>query len=637
MRDMVDGHQVMMLVPGFPNIESRPATHELTVITFGRMDRESDRIKQGGLAVAGFATAVRSARQQEMPQALCSNPQMRLIGIERAGGDEEAELRRFAYGKAEREINLIAQPFDEDRNALFDQLRRANIALMLSWHEGFGLTGWEAIAAEVPLIIGKQSGLYRLVDETLENPGTACLHPIDVQGKEGDDDTSNFTPADEAAVRKAIMDIAKDLPRAQRSAARLKEDLQENLVCTWENTARQFCEGLGCIPNQPSSPILVKPAPDNRGPRHSGTVVEEKRADAADTGPPPLIALPERPWRDPLGIEMPDSLMLLPQQEVVPFHSYRQRLLDEVLAWALAEDEPIKVRLQAGEGGTGKTRLAIEACRRLESEHGWRTGLLRASENLETDFGKFLGEGGDCLVVVDYAETRTSNVVALTRAAFKAPTKGNVRLLLLARDGGDWWDRLADSAKDDAAVAALLRQPSTKTGPYRMSEEPIEPEVRSAVFQEALVSFAKKKRQGTPSVPAPDLSADHFSQILFIHLAALAFLRGSPATGDRELLEMAIGHERKYWLNLLDSAGLEEAWSDPMEQVIALLTLLGGADSAREAKVAIRRTPRLAGTSPVVRDQLFDLLRRLYPRGGWPQWTAARPAGRTPGRRCVGA
>jgi hypothetical protein len=30
---------------------------------------------------------------------------------------------------------------------------------------------------------------------------------------------------------------------------------------------------------------------------------------------------------------------------------------------------------------------------------------LRTSENPEGDFGKFLGEDGDCLVVVDYAET----------------------------------------------------------------------------------------------------------------------------------------------------------------------------------------------------------------------------------------
>ena len=163
------------------------------------MDRESDRIKQGGLAVAGFACAVRSAHQPGMSRILRDNPQMRVIGISEEKGTEEAALRKFANDEAGRELNLMAQPFDEDRAALFDQLGRANIALMLSWHEGFGLTGWEAIAAEVPLIVSRQSGLYRLVDEALGDPGTACFRMIDVQGQEGNDDTSNFTQPDEDA------------------------------------------------------------------------------------------------------------------------------------------------------------------------------------------------------------------------------------------------------------------------------------------------------------------------------------------------------------------------------------------------------------------------------------------------------
>ena len=56
MHDMVDA-DVTMLIPGLANIESRPSTHRLRLITFGRIDRESDRIKQGSLAVAGFASA----------------------------------------------------------------------------------------------------------------------------------------------------------------------------------------------------------------------------------------------------------------------------------------------------------------------------------------------------------------------------------------------------------------------------------------------------------------------------------------------------------------------------------------------------------------------------------------------------
>lgn len=149
-----------------------------------------------------------------------------------------------------------------------------------------------------------------------------------------------------------------------------------------------------------------------------------------------------------------------------------------------------------------------------------------------------------------------------------------------------------------------------------MSEEPIEQDARSTVFQEALACFAEAKRREISAVVTPDLSADHYSQILFIHLAALAALRGSSATGDRELLDMAVGHERACWRHLLAGSGLDEARFDALEQAIALFTLFGGAGSAREAKVTIGRTPRVSIVPPNLRGELFDLLRRLYRRDG---------------------
>jgi UDP-N-acetylglucosamine:LPS N-acetylglucosamine transferase len=153
MRDMV-GDDVTMLVPGFSTIRRNPQKAYLNLITFGRMDRASDRIKQGTLAVAGFASACRMAHEiSGLAPKLRDNPHMRVIGIAQAGNDEERQLRQLAEEKASRVVTILAQPFTKNRDELFDQLGRANLALMLSWHEGFGLTGWEAIAAQVPLII----------------------------------------------------------------------------------------------------------------------------------------------------------------------------------------------------------------------------------------------------------------------------------------------------------------------------------------------------------------------------------------------------------------------------------------------------------------------------------------------------
>ena len=87
LQEIVDS-DVTMLVPGFADVPVQPSSQRLTLVTFGRMDRESDRIKQGGLAVAGLGSAINHAwKHAGSPHKLKSNPQMRAIGIEEPGGD----------------------------------------------------------------------------------------------------------------------------------------------------------------------------------------------------------------------------------------------------------------------------------------------------------------------------------------------------------------------------------------------------------------------------------------------------------------------------------------------------------------------------------------------------------------------
>lgn len=162
------GRQPIMLVPGFPDRPAgTPPDKSLVAITFGRMDRTSDRIKQGRLAVAGFGRALKTKAGYPFPMRRLDAPRLYLIGIGADCAAEAAEAQAFVDTMAERAVNLIALPYDEDRQALMQRLAGANLSLMLSWHEGFGLTGWEAIASGVPLIVGTHSGLYRLIDEEL--------------------------------------------------------------------------------------------------------------------------------------------------------------------------------------------------------------------------------------------------------------------------------------------------------------------------------------------------------------------------------------------------------------------------------------------------------------------------------------
>ena len=596
LRDMVPaGEDVTMLVPGFADVPVAPSSHRFSLITFGRMDRENDRIKQGGLAVAGFASAVRLAHERAgSPARLKDNPHFRLIGIGEPGGEDEQALRKLADDRAERQVTLLPLPFDEDREEMLAELGRANVALMLSWHEGFGLTGWEAIAGEVPLVLSGQSGLWKLLDEAFGQGAGSLVRVVDVRGREGNDEATNFRPEDEEDVTNIILDLAANTDAARRSASELKRRLAEEFVCTWENTAQKFVEGLGDLEG---AELKIE-----------GTPVPSTTTAAASD----IIAIPRSDWPADLAGPMPASLMLRPESRIVPFHRSRHRLRDTVVDWALEPDQPLKLRLQAGEGGAGKTRLLIEVCERLEQAHGWRAGFLGSGGATTDELQRLFREGKPCLIVLDYAETRSGEIIKVAETALRSGSRAGVRVALLARDGGDWWNRLAETNGIDKSVAALLRDPATTTGPHVMANEAIAVPDRAELFDEALTSFAIALGRERPVSGAADLSEAHFAKPLFIHLAALSALHDDGDRAADGLLAAVLGHERAYWRQLLAESGLGDALEAALEQTVALLSLVGGARSAGEAKRLLARTPRLEGCPAEQRDRLFDTLRRLF-------------------------
>ncbi|MFL5347723.1 MAG: hypothetical protein ACJ8AT_23285, partial [Hyalangium sp.] len=256
--DLLEGaRESRMIVPGLAEIVPVPLGKTFSGITFGRLDPENDRIKQGRLAIAGFAAACREANAKPRePEALRDEPVLRVIGVSPAS-EEEKELRVFAREKAGRVVTLHSLPYEGDRTRLFDQLKRSSFAMMLSWHEGFGLTGWEAIAAEVPLIVSTKSGLYKLVKEKLGAPGVACLMAVTVRGGLGDladGDEENFDPGDEQDVCQAILNMAHEIERRKEYAKTLRTLLSaQSDGYTWANCARSFADALG-LPNHPEGP-----------------------------------------------------------------------------------------------------------------------------------------------------------------------------------------------------------------------------------------------------------------------------------------------------------------------------------------------------------------------------------------------
>jgi hypothetical protein len=104
-------------------------------------------------------------------------------------------------------------------------------------------------------------------------------------------------------------------------------------------------------------------------------------------------------------------------------------LREAIISWALEpDDQPIKLRLQIGEGGSGKTRLLIEVCDELERNYGWRAGFVDRSQIISMGISDLLREEKHCLLVLDYAESRTKEIAEITTSVWPAPGSVDTRL-----------------------------------------------------------------------------------------------------------------------------------------------------------------------------------------------------------------
>ena len=228
-----DDSKVVEIIPGLPEFQKTMPSATFKACSLGRMTPSDDLIKQGRLAVAALASAVKSNRS-----AFGDDPAFALIGAEpKEVHQQQKELTELAYKHAGRMLPVLAVPYLQERDQLLGQIADAHTCLMLSLHEGFGLAGWEAIGLEVPLILGQNSGLYRLISERLKGEGTGCVKPIDVKGGPGEE---NFTLEDLEAVAAAITDIAMNAEEARENARRLRKNLS---IYTWKACAIEVAQG----------------------------------------------------------------------------------------------------------------------------------------------------------------------------------------------------------------------------------------------------------------------------------------------------------------------------------------------------------------------------------------------------------
>jgi tetratricopeptide (TPR) repeat protein len=326
------------------------------------------------------------------------------------------------------------------------------------------------------------------------------------------------------------------------------------------------------------------------------------------------------------------STLLRPEHGLVPFLG-RQPMLDQITDWCQDPDGR-PVLLVTGGGGSGKTRLGREACVQMLMG-GWDAGL--AGDQRRDDVGTDRLQR-PTLLVVDDADLRTGLISGLLDYLRRDDAGPPVRLLLLARATGAWWDRLVRQQElaDSYTVLDLDRHPVPLAG-------------RAEHFRRASTAFAAYRgSQPWPADAPPPAGLDDpaYAEPLLIHIAALLRIVETSATpppgpgGERAprqdstagppglpvrqaLLQALCERERTRWYQLGEESHLSFNPDLPLaDQVVALATLTA-ADDQPCARALLAALSNQAEVTRIGAEALVVWAHRLYSGPGY--WNPLRP------------
>ncbi|MEU9688109.1 tetratricopeptide repeat-containing serine protease family protein [Amycolatopsis japonica] len=346
------------------------------------------------------------------------------------------------------------------------------------------------------------------------------------------------------------------------------------------------------------------------------------------------------------------AALLTARRAVVPFRG-RDEVLGDLHAWAAQPG--VGVWLLHGQGGQGKTRLAHEFATQLQDEgQAWTTVWLNPAADIAS-IGVLAALSSATLVVVDYAENRAEQLTALFTALSRVGSTVAVKVLLLARTAGAWWDELSavggDAVRD---IAELVRRQS-------LPVLDATPQARTLTYQAAVSAFATALRavpglsdqswtEIAATLPEP---ADVASTVLAVQMTALADLLDaaaspvdlqavpdSPGPEDRVLT-----HEQGYWTSTATAQGLLPGLTLATLTDLVIATAILGPTTLDEVGGVVARVPGLADQPADRQNAASTWLLSVYPadddgtvEGLVPDRLAERLVGRSildTGRTCV--
>lgn len=236
-----DAGKCIEVFPGVASFNAQPKyPNRYNLIVFGRVEEDNQAIKQTPLAIDAFAKAI---SMDQDTRIIRDNSMLWVIGYDvddpESLTEEVLRLQKEAAEIAGCMCNVSPSSYINDRTELGEKLRDMSVAMMLSFHEGFGLVGYEAIAAGVPLILSKNTGLYMFLErEKLDH----LIYPVQIAGSNL---TKRYSEDDLCTVAKALRDIRQEEDKYKEKALKLRETLlSKSDKYSWDAVANNFIENV---------------------------------------------------------------------------------------------------------------------------------------------------------------------------------------------------------------------------------------------------------------------------------------------------------------------------------------------------------------------------------------------------------
>jgi tetratricopeptide (TPR) repeat protein len=325
------------------------------------------------------------------------------------------------------------------------------------------------------------------------------------------------------------------------------------------------------------------------------------------------------------------TMLLRADVEAVPFVG-REHEYSELMTWCESRDPGLSIRVLAGSGGQGKTRLARQLAASLR-EQGWIAGQLRAdlhdtAATAGPDLSLFARLATKGLIIVDYAETRPQLVRELINRTL--PTRQTVRLLLIARSSGGW--------QTDAMNATRATHDALAAAPVIELAQLYSASHRTQAFTEAVHSYAELlglvhgyedtdwaavANRITGEGGSYDLGSGTALALQMNALTSLLQFGSRPATEDLHDGAEAtlLRHEERYWDRSAQAHGLASIPTSVRKNAVAAAVLCG-AETEEQAVATIKLVPHFPADRAL---HAAQWLRQLYPPEQTRYWGSIQP------------